>query len=145
MSFLLRATVVASSLFVFGIAGLACSSSDDAQPLDNGVDDVKLACEARVTWTDYTGDECVKCRMMASSPDCGCEAFEGFGGHCAEQGNARRAEPTCTQQVTDCRNACAANDCACIDGCYAAAEACKKATAAEDGCIAKICEQYCNK
>lgn len=129
---------------IAGVAtGVAACSSDDEPPLDNGVNDVALACQQRASYTDPQGEKCVQCLTVAALENCKCEAFEGFGGACEEQGVARRAEPTCTTSIDDCRRACAATDCACIDGCYAGADACKRRQAAEDGCVAKVCEKFC--
>lgn len=139
-----RSSVLLVALLTsLGVSLLACDDDDDDGP-NNGVDDVKAACEIRATWTAPTSNRCLSCMAVAPQAPCGCEAFEGFDGVCHAQGQAVRAEPSCTESITTCVRDCA-SDCACVDGCYAAAEACKKVNAALDGCVADACSAYCNE
>lgn len=148
---MLSASFSTSSRFVTALVALtfgvlttgACSSNDDAPALDNGVDDVEKACEQRASYTDPKGPKCLQCLATAALEKCQCEALAEFGGACERQGVARRAEPTCTTTVGDCTRACDPKDCACVDRCYAGADACKRASAAQDGCVAKVCEKFC--
>lgn len=125
------------------LASVSACATDDDPALDNGVNDIVLACQQRASYTDPKGEKCAQCLTVAALENCKCEAFEGFGGACEEQGVRRRAEPTCTTDIDDCRRACDPTDCACIEGCYASAAECKRLRAAEDGCVAKICEKFC--
>ena len=126
----------------FAFAGIgACASAQDAPR--NGVDDVRAACDLRVTWTNTGSDTCVNCIAAAPSPACECEAFKEFGGLCNSQNEARLAEPSCTSTVKACTFACPKDDCGCLEGCYATAEACKRVAAATDGCVSDVCAPYC--
>ena len=134
-------------LFVFGVvlfvgACSGCSKKGEAAP-QNGVNDVKKSCEMRLAFANRTERKCIDCIAAAPSPPCNCEQFRDFGGMCASQGEARRVEPTCTQAVDDCTHQCKDKDCACVDNCYAQADACKRATAARDGCVTEVCTRYC--
>jgi hypothetical protein len=132
--------LVVASAILGGSAG--CSPKDSAAP-NNGVDDVRKACEARATWKNKTATKCINCIAAAPSPKCACEEFVGFSGLCQDQGAAWRAEANCTDAVNQCPYKCADTDCACIEACYAQADACKRAAAAKDGCVADVCAQYC--
>lgn len=119
----------------------ACQSENS--DADNGVNDVRAACEIRAAWKNRNAEKCGLCPTAAIMPACGCASFEGFDGVCASQGAARRAEASCTETLEQCVNACGA-DCGCVDLCYAAAPACRQASAARDGCVAEKCSAYCN-
>jgi hypothetical protein len=138
VSFLSRAAALGAACFVV----VACGASDSG-PTNNGVNDVLKACQVRAAWTTPDAEKCVSCVAVADLAECGCEATKPFGGACVKQGDAVRAEATCTNQMKDCVIACK-KDCACIDGCYANAPACKTVTAARDGCVAETCTPYCN-
>jgi hypothetical protein len=130
------------ALLLLSLLPLAsCSPKKD--PPDNGVNDVKAACVIRTSWSNPTGDKCSLCKSAAPIANCGCEAEKDFGGACQSQGDARRAEPTCTPDLLDCRAHCN-DDCNCIDNCYANAPKCKPLVAAEDGCVADVCAKFCN-
>jgi hypothetical protein len=126
---------------VMSLICAACSSEDDP-PLDNGVNDVRQACDIRMAWKNPSADKCSLCQAAAPVKPCGCEAFAGFDGVCQQQGEARRGEASCVQAIDECVVNCA-KDCGCVEACYANAPACKQATAARDGCIAKKCTAYC--
>jgi hypothetical protein len=122
------------------VAGLAIAACDSE---NNGVDDVKRACEIRVTWKRLNTSDCVTCMSAAPSVPCDCPAYKDFAGKCETQGTARVNEPTCTVAIDDCVKKCN-TDCACVEGCFARDEACKRVTSARDGCVADVCAQYCN-
>ena len=132
--------VLVAAGFVGGCS--SCNKKEDSTP-QNGVNDVKKSCEIRAAWPNRTERKCIDCIAAAPSPPCNCEQFRDFGGLCAPQGEARRVEPTCTQAVDDCTHLCKDKDCACVDKCYAQAEACKRATAAREGCVTEVCTRYC--
>jgi hypothetical protein len=130
--------------FFVALLGLvACSPKHDDPPPNNGVNDVKAACQIRTAWKTPTADKCALCVASAPLADCGCEATHPFAAMCVQQGDALRSEPSCTSDLQYCRAKCA-NDCACVDNCYANAPKCKPLVAAEDGCIADVCTAYCN-
>jgi len=128
---------LAVSLVVLG----ACSADP---PPRNGVNDVKAACELRAKWTRPTTERCVACVAAAPIQGCDCEDYRDFAGFCQDQGNARRAEGTCTEALDDCVRACKTSDCPCIEACYGNAATCKTLSAARDGCVVDVCSQYCN-
>ncbi|CAN5913410.1 hypothetical protein BH11MYX4_BH11MYX4_17010 [soil metagenome] len=131
-----------SSLVVALAIGIAaCSPKEDAQ--NNGVDDVKAACQIRAGWPNAEADKCKNCLASAAQPACDCELFKEFGGKCHSQNVARQSEPDCTDPVLDCTYKCPKNDCACLDACYATAAKCKSAAAAVDGCVTDVCAPYC--
>lgn len=121
----------------------ACSSKDDA-PLNNGVNDVKKACEVRAAWAHPSAEKCINCITAAPAPACDCEQFKEFGALCQKQEDTRKAEASCTAAIDDCTRACAKSDCACVESCYAQAPSCKSLAAARDGCVADACTKYCN-
>ncbi|MDB4945637.1 MAG: hypothetical protein JWP97_5171 [Labilithrix sp.] len=138
----------ASSIcLAFTLVVSACSSSSSPSTAPaaagNGVDDVKQSCELRVAWQRRGERTCSDCLAAAPGPSCDCEQFREFGGKCAAQGEAEQAEPTCTFDISKCVSACAAGDCACADGCYAQAPACKPKAAARAGCVTEVCSPYC--
>jgi hypothetical protein len=134
-SFLASVLLVATTL-------VACSS-DDAPAARNGVNDVRKACEIRTTWTKPTSSECIACQAAAQTAACDCVEFKEWGGLCQSQEDARRAEPTCTDDLRVCTTVCAKTDCGCVEACYAKAEQCKKIIAARDGCVADVCTKPC--
>jgi hypothetical protein len=138
-----RISVGLGSLVVL-VCTLAGACAEEEAPLDNGVNDVRKACEIRLGWTNAGSDKCALCQASAPRPACGCEAFKGFDGVCVAQGDARRAEASCTTELASCVTVCDDADCACIESCYAAAPACKRAAAAQDGCVADKCAAFCN-
>lgn len=119
---------------------VACGGDDE----NNGVNDVRAACELRAQWKNPTASHCVTCMAAAPLEGCDCEDFRDYGGLCSSQGNARSAEASCTMELDDCVRACEKTDCTCIEGCYAGADRCKSLSAARDGCVAEICAKYCN-
>jgi hypothetical protein len=139
----LRFFVLALSICALVGACSSCNKKEEAPPQQNGVNDVKKSCEVRATWQNRTERKCTDCIASAPSPPCNCEQFKEFAGMCAAQGEARRVEPTCTVPLDDCTHKCKDKDCACIDGCYAQADACKRATAAREGCVTEICGRFC--
>lgn len=128
------------------LACVSCSSSDEVRDVarapDNGVDDVKLACEVRLGWQGTTSSRCIHCLSAAANPPCACSEAKPFAGVCETQQAARSKEATC-DGVESCRFACAPSDCACLDACYAERDACRRAASALDGCIAKACAEEC--
>ena len=127
---------------VISIAGtVACSPSKTST--NDGVNDVKAACEIRATWKNGAADKCKNCLASAAQPACDCELFKEFGGKCHEQNVARQSEVDCTDPVLSCTYKCASTDCACLDGCYATAAKCRAAASAVDGCVADVCAPYC--
>lgn len=106
----------------------------------NGVNDVKAACEARLSWTN--NDACRTCQVSAiSSPDCDCKRDE-YRGLCEQQVSDRVNEPDCVFEIDQCMSACG-DDCACVDGCFANNAACKPKQAALDGCVTDVCADAC--
>ena len=140
------ASVLVSALFA-ALLATACSSSSETPtgpaPNGNGVNDVKGSCELRAAWQNRSARTCTDCVAAAASPSCDCEEFKQFGGTCAAQADAQRAEPACTADVAKCVTACPQTDCACVDGCYAQAAACKPKAAAREGCVTEVCSPYC--
>lgn len=132
----LATLVLVCSPVVLGACG-----KDDVE--NNGVNDVRKACEIRAAWKNPSAEKCGLCQAAAPRPPCGCESFAGFDGVCAAQGDARRAEPSCTEALDRCEIACGSN-CGCVESCYATAQECKRVSAARDGCIAETCASYCN-
>ncbi len=135
----MRKLVLFSALVV---ALLACGGGDAVAP-NNGVDDVKKACEIRATWAKRTTQECIDCLSIAKAPKCDCPAFQqDFAGKCEVQGRAYGDERNC-DFVGDCIGKCQPNDCACVDACYAGRDACRPKAAGLDGCLADVCDHYC--
>ncbi len=133
----------ASATVALLLAGVVMACSSEPAAPHNGVNDVHAACQVRASWKHDTSEKCVNCYASAPLPACGCELFKDFGGLCADQGAARTAEPTCDPTLNGCVGACPKTDCACIDGCYAQADACRRVSAAVDGCVTDVCAQYC--
>jgi hypothetical protein len=130
--------LVAFALLAAALAVAACGSTPN-----NGVNDVRKACDIRAAWKNPSAEKCGLCQGAAQRPPCGCASFAGFDGVCAEQGDARRAEPSCSDAIENCVAKCL-TDCACVEACYANAPACKTVSAARDGCVADKCSAYCN-
>lgn len=119
----------------------ACSDDDDdGAKTGNGVNDVRASCEVRAKW-NRNGNDCIVCEAAVISPPCECPSLKAFGGACLDQANARAS--ACAEEVKSCVFKCDQADCNCIDSCYANGDACKKAAAARDGCIAEACAPYC--
>lgn len=134
-----RAWAAAGVLLALGLA-CGCTSEDEGPKNGNGVNDVRLACEIRTKW-NRSNEECGLCEAGVISPRCECSELKDFSALCIDQQNARKQ--ACAESVEYCISACDRSNCDCIDGCYANAEACKKAAAARDGCITDACESYC--
>ncbi len=120
----------------------ACGTEE---PPSNGVNDVKAACEIRATWTRKTAAQCVSCEVTSVLKRCECEAFRDYSGACVTQAEARQAEPSCTTALDECLGRCDALDCVCQEHCYDGAQACKRASAARDGCVAEVCTRFCRE
>lgn len=134
---MLRFVVIASAV-------VACSSDDSSPPVapsDNGVDDVRQACEIRLAWRGATTSQCTSCLAAAANPPCACTDTKAYGGRCESQQNARARAPC--DGVEACRFACPISDCGCLDACYAQKDACRAATSALEGCVAKVCAEEC--
>lgn len=120
---------------------LACASDPEAR--DNGVNDVRGACEVRASWKNADAPDCRTCQTSAVLQRCECESLREFSGACVAQADDRRAEPSCTAALDQCVQGCAPTDCGCLDGCYATAQACRQASSARDGCVAEVCAKFC--
>jgi hypothetical protein len=132
------------SLFLFTTttaAVLAACSSGEPENAGNGVNDVRAACQIRTDWARASTDECLLCLAQIQSPPCGCESEREFIGVCLSQHEAKIGEPSC-DGMAKCVDGCRA-DCACVDACYAGKEACRRVSAASDGCAAHVCDAYC--
>jgi hypothetical protein len=127
---------------LLGLAALAACAPKEDEPR-NGVNDVRASCTIRTTWANASRDKCVNCLASAAAPACECETFKEFAGQCYSQDQARLAEPSCTTPVKDCAHNCPKSDCGCVEACYASAEACKRATAATEGCVTDVCAPHC--
>ena len=132
--------IAAGGEFAISTGSAGCSPKEDAPR--NGVNDVRKACELRAAWTRAAERKCMDCVAAAPSPPCDCSEFKEFGGLCRSQDDARRSEPSCVDSIGDCTRACKPKDCACVEGCYSKAEACKVRAAAEDGCV-DVCDPQC--
>lgn len=128
---------------LIGLTILAACATDSEPPRNNGVNDVRRACEVRSAWTRAGTETCINCMAAAPSPKCQCESFKEFGGFCEIQEVERHAEPTCTSLLDDCAHTCSKLDCNCLEGCYAQAARCKQLAGARDGCVTAVCAQYC--
>lgn len=121
----------------------ACSSDADPPASTNGVDDVRDACELRLSWKAGSSSRCSYCLAAVANPPCECSEQHDFAGLCEEQQAARSREPSC-EGVEECRFECGTGDCACVDACYRDKDACRKAASALDGCVAEVCAPECN-
>ncbi len=130
-------------LSLVGLTALVACATDSEPDRNNGVNDVRKACEVRATWKRGATETCINCMAAAPSPKCDCESFKEFGGLCEIQEAERHAEPTCTSPLEDCTHTCAKTDCNCLEGCYAQAARCKQLAGARDGCVTAVCAQYC--
>lgn len=129
-------------LSVLAVVVVAACGEDGPAP-NNGVNDVKLACEIRTQWTKRTDQACIDCLSVSKAPKCDCPAFQqDYAAKCNEQSAAVGGEQTC-DFVGDCTSKCPAGDCACVDACYNERAACKPKAAALDGCTTETCDKYC--
>lgn len=136
-----KSVVLASFSFVLLV--VAACGGDDPPPPNNGVNDVKMACEIRTAWSKTAQQECIDCLAISKTPKCDCPLFQqDFAAKCADQGTAIGNERAC-DFVGDCTSKCAAGDCACVDACYNDRAACRPKAAALDGCQADVCDKYC--
>lgn len=119
---------------------LALGCGDDRPKSGNGVNDVRAACEIRANW-NRTDNDCSLCESAVTVPACDCEALAAFAGACLDQQNAR--QDVCAADLDKCVFGCDRTDCNCIEGCYAEGDACKRASAARDGCVAEACAPHC--
>ncbi|MBX3219918.1 MAG: hypothetical protein KF795_05315 [Labilithrix sp.] len=133
-------TVLALSVPVMMM--LACSADDEAAAPVNGVNDVGKACAIRAQWTKRSTMDCSDCLGVAVTPLCDCTAPKPYAGKCHDQQNAKYQEPTCSG-VGECVFKCSAEDCGCVEACYAGKDECRVRGAAVDGCIAEVCDTYC--
>lgn len=132
-----------SVFFLLVLALVAACERFDETPEDNGVDDVKKACEIRATWTRRGITSCDDCIAVSQAPTCGCPAFQQpYIARCVDQSHARVAEPSCDGTL-DCVGKCNPNDCDCVDRCYAGKDLCREVASALDGCVADVCDAYC--
>ena len=130
---------------LFALVACGASSSNDA-PANNGVDDVLAACAIRGTWAHAGAAACGQCMIAARAVRCPCES-EPYAGACNAQQVAMNDEPACQgasgQDVTNCIDACASTDCACVAACYDGKPACRPRGDAVDGCLAAACDASC--
>jgi len=129
-----------TSVVAITVAVTACTSEEP----NNGVNDVKAACEIRAAWKRAETEDCRNCMAAAPLVSCECETVKAYSGLCKDQGDVRIREPSCSDTVEQCVTTCPRTDCACVEACYSRAEACKKASAARDGCVADVCAKYCD-
>lgn len=124
------------------IAVVVACGNDEPAP-NNGVNDVKAACEIRTQWSKRSSQECIDCLSISRAPKCDCPEFQQeFAAKCADQGAAFGNERNC-DLVGECTGKCALTDCACLDACYADRAACRPKAAAVDGCTTDVCDKYC--
>lgn len=133
-------TRLAACLMFIGSLVVGCSSGDDEPKSGNGVNDVKLACELRTKW-NRSKQDCGLCEAAVISQRCECSELAAYSAACSDQQEARRK--VCAEPVEKCVLGCNRDDCACIERCYVADDACKKASDARDGCISEACASYC--
>jgi hypothetical protein len=120
---------------------IACGSDPPGQSV--GVNDVRKACDIRTAWMRRSSTSCTDCIALASAPKCDCPALQRpYSGACSTHRDAKLAEPSC-DGVDGCVNNCPANDCNCVEGCYAGRDACRPRGAALDGCLAEMCDSEC--
>jgi hypothetical protein len=120
----------------------ACGGDDKPAP-NNGVNDVKAACEIRTQWQKRADQACVDCLSISTGPACGCPAFpQEYTGKCSDQSAAVGNEHDC-DFVGGCTSKCDPKDCGCIDACYNDRPACRPKAAALDGCTTDVCDKYC--
>jgi hypothetical protein len=120
---------------------LAACTNAVAVDLENGVNDVRLVCEQKRRWTRINSQDCLDCQGAAPSASCECEAFRRWSGRCSVQRSLFLQETTCNAVIDACVLAC--GDCACVDGCYANAAACRVRASAVQGCVAEVCRSVC--
>ena len=131
-------------LSLLGIATIACSGDDEdaTPPTTNGVNDVAKACAIRAQWTQLNSLDCNDCLGVASVAKCDCTSAKEYAGRCSTQQEAKTDEPACAG-VGECVFKCDANDCTCVEACYAGKDACRVRASALDGCLAEVCDSYC--
>jgi hypothetical protein len=134
-------TLLLTSAMLIAVGACGDDDEDDTKH-GNGVNDVRQACVVRSAWTK-TDQKCLLCEAAVLSPECGCEALKDFSAYCIDQAQARKAACPTSDTIDVCVNKCAKPDCDCIDHCYDGQDACKKASAARDGCAAAVCDQFC--
>jgi hypothetical protein len=120
------------------VLAVACSSNP---PANNGVNDVRKACDIRRGWLRKDGSQCINCQVSAPALPCPCSETDPVLSKCHDQQKAVNAEPQCAgidRCVGDCKD-----ECACIDRCYAGREACYRVASAMDGCVADLCDSRC--
>lgn len=131
---------------VFPFLALACTSSSGGAPAvtnaGNGVNDVVGACNIRKAWQGALESTCLKCKTNVALAPCECSPGDPFAGKCLSQSKVHNAEVDCSPTLDQCVGRCA-DDCACLDACYAGHDACRKAAAALDGCQADVCDSTC--
>jgi hypothetical protein len=132
------------SIVIPAAIGAACGGRQEAadDPLRDGVNDVRLACQARRAWSPSPSETCFDCLGYAKVPSCACPRAQDFGGACEIEGTAQASNPDCVRAVADCVGACE-NDCDCVDRCYIGHDSCRKDTAALEGCVTRVCEVHC--
>lgn len=123
------------------MAFVVLAACGDDEPTNNGVNDVKKACELKTTWKRARDLKCINCVSAAPNAKCDCEEIKEFSGACSEQGDLFKS--ACPQNVIDCALHCPVNDCACVENCYNANGDCKKRAAMRDGCVVDRCDEYC--
>jgi hypothetical protein len=128
-------------LVPFAIAVIAACASEPAA--NNGVNDVRAACDLRSAWSTPGASACLACQTVAILQRCECEDLREYSARCLEQADARRAEASCTGELDACIRGCIDDDCACRDACYADAPACRRVSSARDGCVAEVCAAPC--
>lgn len=131
----MKHALVASTLVVFAFACAAESGSTD-------VNDVRKACDQRLTWKRTGEAKCLECNTSAKLQKCDCPSLEAFSGKCAAEHDVVFREPTCTDALNKCVSACG-NDCACVDNCYAKAPTCRAKAGPRDGCVVAACAAFC--
>lgn len=135
VSKLVALAVTASAL---AASSAACGGKDGG----TGVNDVKLACEARSAWTKADSQACRDCQISAyTSDECDCKRDE-YRALCHQHLVTRNAEADCVYEIDECVSACK-GDCACADACFDNHGKCKPLQAAYDGCLADVCEDVC--
>lgn len=119
----------------------ACDSEEAAAPV--GVNDVRKACDIRVSWSKGTTPACNECLAIAGSPACDCpDLARDYAGKCNPHRDAKAADASC-YDLDVCAKNCAATDCGCVESCWAANARCRELASALDGCLAEMCQSTC--
>lgn len=125
------------------LVAVVAACGGPSSPPQNGVNDVKKACEIRLGWTNRSAVACTDCLSISQAPKCDCPAFQQeYAAKCSEQARSRSDEPSC-DGTPGCVGNCQPDDCACIDACFAGRERCRELTSAADGCTTDVCDAYC--